>query len=150
MTEAGVYHGPGLMGFVKRILEDDLSPHLWLSTPEIGVPIFTPGDQYSLVVYCLDSGRADLDRLLESLQTGKTNRADQQDACAFGPRWNFLAARDLFSHDNHRVSRTADLQSVTPDQIAAEASIWAAAGQAWFRLLSPMQLLRERDHRPAK
>jgi len=138
------------MGFVKRILEDDLSPHLWLSTPEIGVPIFTPGDQYSLVVYCLDSGRADLDRLLESLQTGKTNRADQQDACAFGPRWNFLAARDLFSHDNHRVSRTADLQSVTPDQIAAEASIWAAAGQAWFRLLSPMQLLRERDQRPAK
>lgn len=150
LTEADVYHGPGLMGFIKWVLAGNLPPHLWLSTPEIGIPVFRPGDPYRLVLYCLESGRPDIDRILESLRSGKMIPKDRDDARPFGPRWRFVAARDPFSPEMSRVSRSGDLQLITPERIATEAAIWAAAGKAWLRLLSPMQLLRERNRRGNK
>jgi len=149
-TLAGPYHGPGLMGFVKSVLGLALPPALWLATPDHGIPVFNPGDRYRFVVYSLAGGAADLDRLIDRLRTRSNGQPLPYDARAFGPRWRFVAARDALAAQGPRIGRFSDLCSVDAAQIESEASIWAAADQAWLRMLSPLQVLRERDGRPDK
>lgn len=148
-TLAGPYHGPGLMGFFKSTLGKALSPAVWLATPDNGVPLFNIGDRYRVVVYSLKSGSADLDHILKRLQKTQPARS-AQDARAFGPRWRFVAARDALAEDSPRVGQFADLQPLGIDQIESEARIWAEADAVWMRLLSPLQLLREKGQRPEK
>ncbi|MEX2499532.1 MAG: CRISPR-associated endonuclease Cas1 [Wenzhouxiangellaceae bacterium] len=149
LTGAG--HWPGLAGFVKGLIGSELPPELWLAAPDAGVPAFGPEDEYDFVVYALESGLPALAQLLEKL--AKSSQPPESelrgDSRAFGPRWVFVGADDVFS-ENAPIGRAPELRPLTLSVLQSEATLRSAVGAAWMRLLSPMQLLREREKRPEK
>ena len=150
-TLAGTYHSPGVAGFLKRLFGGNLPSDLWLCTPDSGVPCFSVGHEYSFCLYALESGLVALESLLAAIiySDAKRSAGEQNDARAFGPRWHFQAAEDIFA-DDARIGRANDLRPLSVASWQAEASLCNAVGQAWMRLLSPMQLLRAREERPTK
>lgn len=150
-TLTGAYHWPGLAGFLKSHLEGELPPDIWLSAPDAGVPAFTAGDEYSFVLYSTNSGLLSVDRVLQSLarKNRSARSAQRADALVFGPRWEFLCAEDLFG-DQARIVRAAKLEALERTILDTDASFYHSIGQCWIRLTSPLQLLREREGRPAR
>jgi group II intron reverse transcriptase/maturase/CRISPR-associated endonuclease Cas1 len=147
-THTGAFHGPGLAGFVKGLLDAELPPDCWIAPVDGGIPWFEEGREYRLVVYAVDGSRKILDRLRDAAHARSGKGA--LDARAFGPRWRYVRSHDALHPEQAEIGAAAQLTTLDPETLTTEAAIWAAGDQAWLRFISPLQLLRPKDGRKRK